>query len=505
MHPFLHRIEKYCLSNSLWIHLVLLLFFSYLLLITMMVESYANFLLVFGRLILLFAPPLLYAAFRENIRRGWPVLVRRVVWGVSFVAYPIFVLWQRSVLAPLLLQDHQLRPETFLHADFSWSYFLAIAVGILVTETAVLLSGDLLEKLRHQSFIRTWSVEKLVFGVVLAVAVLAGLLATVDIVERRDLGNLTDWPYLIWKFLSFSVQFAVIGSIYYAYYYVNKHWLIPSILRLKGAVFYLFALAGVILIFYPLFVAIIAWLPAVRELEIGAFFPYKSIFAEDKGTVPFVVMLLSVPVIVSSQWFRQHDRIDELEKEKLETELTLLKQQINPHFFFNTLNNLYALSIDHDRRTPEVVLQLSELMRYVIYKGREDWVSLKEEIQYIEDYIRLQQIRLHKQLDFEFIKEIEDNREKVPPLLFITFVENAFKHGIEPATSDCLLKMHLRTTGRSIQFRCVNSVHAETRTERGIGLSNLRRRLDLRFPGKYQLEVQKADGLFEATLKIESA
>lgn len=145
--------------------------------------------------------------------------------------------------------------------------------------------------------------------------------------------------------------------------------------------------------------------------------PAQSFLGKDNGGFPVLIILLSAPVLVALQWYEQDNQIVNLQKEKSETELNFLKQQINPHFFFNTLNNLYALSITKDQQTPEVILQLSELMRYVIYKGKEESVSLKEEIKYIEDYIQLQQIRLHKQLDFQFDKTMINGEQSNPATL----------------------------------------------------------------------------------------
>ncbi len=213
-------------------------------------------------------------------------------------------------------------------------------------------------------------------------------------------------------------------------------------------------------------------------------------------------MIVSVPVIVAMQWFEQNSQIANLEKEKSATELNLLKQQINPHFFFNTLNNLYALSIVKDKQTPEVIMQLSELMRYVIYKGKEETVLLKEEIKYIEDYIQLQQIRLHKQLDFKFDKAITDEELRIPPLLFITFVENAFKHGIEPAENDCFLHLSLKSDGQQLVFICTNSLEEKNNAPAGIGLQNLKRRMALRFPNQQEIVVEEKDNHFKATLRI---
>jgi LytS/YehU family sensor histidine kinase len=230
-----------------------------------------------------------------------------------------------------------------------------------------------------------------------------------------------------------------------------------------------------------------------------------QIFEDINFWIPFLGMLASIPFILAVEWFKQRSEIDSLEKEKSATELSLLKQQINPHFFFNTLNNLYALSIKKDEATPEVILQLSELMRYVIYKGKEESVKLEEEVKYIEDYVRLQQIRLHKKLDYQFDKTIDDPTLKVPPLLFILLVENAFKHGVEPAEEDCYLKIKLESNEKSLVFTCENSVEENEEEEAGIGLQNLKRRLELRFPNRHDLSITERVNSFLVELKLDLA
>ena len=504
MRILLARLENRILSNTLWIYLTLFLFLSYLLVITMLQDSFGYYLLSTAKLSIIYLPSLLYALFRSLIRNKVATSARSILWGLCFLVWPLLVLWQAPFFSGHFIGAEMLRPHRSLDHEFPFYFFLAVSGSVIGTEIAIQISNDLLQRFTEHPLLETLGVEKALFIGTLLLSLPAALLGVVHIMERQDLGGLTDWPYLIWKFVSYSFQFALIGSMYFFYYYLNKRWLIPRILRTKGAVYYGFSVAASILVFYPLFVWLITGLPLVRDLELPAFYPDHSIFAEDKGGGAFMVMLLSVPIIVSSQWFRQHDRIADLEKEKLETELTLLKQQINPHFFFNTLNNLYALSIDHDRRTPEVILQLSEQMRYVIYRGKRDLVPLPEEVKYIEDYIHLQQIRLHKKLNFVFTKEIEDEQLPIPPLLFITFVENAFKHGIEAAGGDCDLELHLRASAKEIRFQCVNSLEALPEGPPGIGLNNLRRRLELRFPGRHSIDVGPEGRRFKATLQIEN-
>jgi LytS/YehU family sensor histidine kinase len=163
------------------------------------------------------------------------------------------------------------------------------------------------------------------------------------------------------------------------------------------------------------------------------------------------------------------------------------------------------MSLTNEAKTPDTILQLAELMRYVIYRCKEETVTVAEEIRYLRDYLELQSIRIHRQLDFQFREEVADSSLRLPPLLLIILVENAFKHGIEPAEGDCFLHLHFSATEKEIRFRCHNSCPPEQDNPptTGMGLSNLRRRLELRFADRHQLSVQLTPEDCIATLILQ--
>jgi LytS/YehU family sensor histidine kinase len=264
----------------------------------------------------------------------------------------------------------------------------------------------------------------------------------------------------------------------------------------------LYCLAGlaVVGIVYPIIAQLLALLPMTARL--GNIFA-ENPFAFENGFGAIVIILLSLPVVLALQWSKQNSRIISLEKEKAQTELDLLKQQLNPHFFFNTLNNLYALSLQQSKQTPESILQLSELMRYVIYKAKEPTVQVQEEIKYLEDYMQLQQIRLKRKPDVQFKQEIGDGTPPIAPLLLIVLVENAFKHGIEPAEEKAFLHLSLHTTANRLYFSCTNSVEQDAEQTAGIGLANLLRRLVLLYPGKHLLRTGIENHIFKAELELD--
>ncbi len=203
--------------------------------------------------------------------------------------------------------------------------------------------------------------------------------------------------------------------------------------------------------------------------------------------------------------FVQKRKVRELKEASLRAEVESLKTQINPHFFFNTLNNLYGLTVEKSDVAPEVILKLSDMMRYTIYEGEKDCVPLKNEITYLESFIELQKIRFQRELDIKFEHFIEEEDIKVPPLLFIVLVENAFKHGAESLTENAFIHMKLMSMNGSLLFESHNNFEAEEiQKSEGIGLKNLQRRLELLFPEKHSLTKNIIENnTFEVMLRLD--
>lgn len=171
----------------------------------------------------------------------------------------------------------------------------------------------------------------------------------------------------------------------------------------------------------------------------------------------------------------------ELLKQKVETELNLLKSQINPHFLFNTLNNIYALALKNSSQTAPVVLKLSELMRFLLYGSGKESISILEEVKLVEDYIELESIRYNNRLQITFEKEIDDVSAQITPLLLLPLVENAFKHGASESSREAFISIRLRLKNKQFSFTMQNSVedNEENQTGHGIGLKNVQRQLEL--------------------------
>jgi len=216
-----------------------------------------------------------------------------------------------------------------------------------------------------------------------------------------------------------------------------------------------------------------------------------------------IALALEVFYILFYWIFQYRKSIQKLKSDKLEAELMLLKNQINPHFFFNTLNNLYALIKKDANAAQEYVLKLSELMRFTIYESGKEKVKLADEIAYLINFIDLQTSRYQKQIDINFEKKIQNSETTIAPLLFINLVENAFKHGVEKAIDTTFVYIELKQDDQKISFTIKNNFESEDNTEsNGIGLANLKDRLQLIYPNAHKLTQSIDKNTYTATLEI---
>ena len=214
-------------------------------------------------------------------------------------------------------------------------------------------------------------------------------------------------------------------------------------------------------------------------------------------------ILLPIPFFLALWSYEQWRWLQTLKAEKAKSELTLLKNQINPHFFFNTLNNLYGLAVEKSDQAPAMILKLSDMMRYTIYEGKSDFVALEDEVKYLEDYIKLHQIRYHKDVDISFYTELR-HPHKIAPLLFIVPLENAFKHGVESLVTDAFIDLKIVTSETSVFFEIKNNYEPKKKQNEGIGLSNLMKRLALIYPNRHHLTRHKAQNHYTFSLEIEA-
>jgi LytS/YehU family sensor histidine kinase len=202
--------------------------------------------------------------------------------------------------------------------------------------------------------------------------------------------------------------------------------------------------------------------------------------------------------------FKLRQTTQQLRLEKQEAELNYLKSQTNPHFLFNTLNNIYSLAKDKSDLAPESILRLSKILRFMLYETSVEFISIEQELEIISDYIALEKLRYDNSLHINFIHEIEDMKQLLPPLLMIPLVENAFKHGVSETRSHPFVDVQLLVNQQQLLLMIKNSTesfHGERNVKENIGLSNLRRQLELLYTD-YNLSLQQDEAVFTTTLKI---
>ncbi|AYM99655.1 sensor histidine kinase [Chryseobacterium sp. 3008163] len=239
---------------------------------------------------------------------------------------------------------------------------------------------------------------------------------------------------------------------------------------------------------------------------------YEVIFTENKSVVflgnyhpkvaiiviCYYVLLFCLGVVLL---VREIIFITKLKNEKMKAELMLLKSQVSPHFFFNTLNNLYGLVAKDPKKAQELILKLSDMMRYSIYEGEKETVKMQEEIDFLKNYVELHKMRYHKLISVDFYCNIDKNL-KVAPLLFIILLENAFKHGVENLRENAHVKISLITSQNEICFAIENNFE-KTENQFGIGLKNLKRRLELIYPNQHELTFSETENVYQAQLILK--
>lgn len=322
--------------------------------------------------------------------------------------------------------------------------------------------------------------------------------------------------YVLLQMFSNSTEIQKIDFIYTALFhvnliigvYINLYLLIPKFLSNKKFFLYIFLLLIVIvgcaelnIVFFDKLIDII--LPGY----------YFISYYEFTDILKFVVVYIAATSLVklAKSWFKLSDankRLAELQKENIETELNALKGQINPHFLFNSLNVLYSLVIKQSPESPDAIIKLSDILRYVIYGSNKDYVSLNEEIKLINDYLGLQKFRIDKDSKVDFNYDIEDDNLKIAPMLLLPLIENSFKHGIKGDICQTYVDITIKAGKREILFEIKNNKgfaeQQEADKPSGIGLSNIKNRLSLIYPGRHIFEIKETDSFFQVTLIIRN-
>ncbi len=223
----------------------------------------------------------------------------------------------------------------------------------------------------------------------------------------------------------------------------------------------------------------------------------------------YVVSLVTA-IKITIDWLRENNKLHDLEKRQLTTELRFLRSQVSPHFFFNTLNNIYALTLEKSDKAPEVVLKLSELMRYLLYATKKPKQDLKNEIECIQNYIDLERIRFDNSLNVNVRLSGNLERKKIAPMLLIPLVENCFKHGASKNIGKMQIDIDIQVEEENLFFNVSNTIPKNGKASKsaskggGIGLSNVKKRLELGYSeNDYNLDIFKKDKKFHVQLKLK--
>ncbi len=230
---------------------------------------------------------------------------------------------------------------------------------------------------------------------------------------------------------------------------------------------------------------------------------FSSIFFTFVRMLPFVMLFVGFKFAWDGQ--RRQRELDALKNVMSESQLQFLKSQINPHFLFNSLNNLYSYALEKSEKTPEIILELSSLLRYMLYETKETKVPLDKEVKYLEDFIRLQSLQIEDRGNVRFNKEGDFHGKYIAPLILIVFVENCFKHSTSSLSHQIDIEIDLQMRGNVLHFKTANSYSEMKNTEslnEGIGLQNVKTRLELLYPNVHRLDIHKENNVYKVDLEI---
>ena len=328
----------------------------------------------------------------------------------------------------------------------------------------------------------------------------------------------------------FIALFTTNGICLVAFYYLNTLLLLPKLLFQKKWLWYAASIIAcfVFFIYIPreianLFVAPEDFSAKIEILKIqnktmlidslkhwkmgqhgGMRGSSRFVFFPGSNAIFFLVFLISTCISVTQQWLKSEETKKEVESEKLSTELSFLKSQVNPHFFFNTLNNIYSLAVVGSDKTAPAIMKLSAIMRYILTDTQSDTVPLENEVNFVNNFIDLQRVRLTDKVTVLFTTEGNIATQQIAPLLFIPFVENAFKYGVS-TKENSTINIHIKATDNLVSLSTSNTIVKADNgilDTTGIGINNVKRRLDLLYPDKHTLLITNDNTTFFVTLDI---
>ncbi len=304
-----------------------------------------------------------------------------------------------------------------------------------------------------------------------------------------------------YSFFDFSVKLPFLLAICY----FNIYFLLPRCFLSGNYIKYAFAIFGILLVLTVLLQIILNAMVYAdycpkQYVPDALFSPENTL---EKMFSLSTIVIFTTGLKLSKDWFTHQQLISRAETQNLKTELDYLKMQIRPHFYFNTLNNLYALTLKKSDLAPEVVLKLADMMSYVLYESDGDRISLTKEIEHIQNYVGLEQLRFKERLEYSIGIDGDIDQVTLPPLLLLPFVENSLKHGTQNDHAIITISLLIKREADCIWLITENPIprNQETR-KKGVGLRNVIRRLDLLYQGKYQLSFGAVGSVYRVELKI---
>ncbi len=310
------------------------------------------------------------------------------------------------------------------------------------------------------------------------------------------------WDYPTWFIM---LRHLIDLSFYVIIVYFNILYLIPTYLQRKKPIAYLLALGLFVLLLSPIHVFSLLMIFKQRPDDAEYILNNKEIIS----LINLFVALASTLYKILTDWLIHQNEKMALQSQNLQSELKFLKSQINPHFFFNTLNNLYALTLKKSDLAPEIVLRLSEMMRYMLYESNEKMVPLEKEINYVKNYLELEKLRQGEKFKIDFNIKGNLGDQKIAPLMFIPFLENSFKHGLDNQIKSGFVNIDLNLQDEFIELVIENSkppsipIKKSDKKSGGIGLENVKRRLKLIYPKKHKLQIIEKPHSFRVFLNIK--
>ena len=274
-------------------------------------------------------------------------------------------------------------------------------------------------------------------------------------------------------FLNYAWQFGILALLMASLYLVNRYVLIKRVLNQFGVFNFVLASFVFWLVYTPLAGQVVIHLPMTPPHF--SFLPSENfdVFDPDNYKVSLLFLFLTTPLILAFERQRDAAREAQITEQKTQTELQLLQQQINPHFLFNSMNSLYALTLKKSDLAPDLVMNLSDMLRYTVYEGQERQVPLQSEVDYLKNYLALQKVRLGDRVTINATwPDTTQQSIQVAPLLFIVLLENAFKHGAESIAENAQVELALYVTDDSLVFDCKNTMPTQMSDEEASQISS---------------------------------